>query len=232
LVFAIIFIVVSSVSALDMTAGGEWFGEVSYDGGTFDGGLGPSALSGVSIFFGLKYAEIFVALSGGTTEPDTIRFGWLELIHEPEEKENFPAFNIGLLGKFPVSSSEKVRLSPVLGMDYEICVSGKRYSMLYTNSESVNKKSKASDFNRLWFRFGLNADYGWNDYRYDMSNGYNSGIYFRFGILYGIGLKNKYENDLMREVKEKGGFADINLRHSLGIRLGLGFVGNKIKDRG
>jgi hypothetical protein len=137
----------------------------------------PYSGGGGFAFFDATYAEVSLGFFAASGKYQTNNG------YDPDSAENpnksypmsFTGLDIGLLGKYPFAIKEKLSLFPLLGITYRAVLSAKMEDA---------EMDDAGDFSALWFRLGCGLDYAFTDH-----------IYLRGGILYGIRLASKAEND-------------------------------------
>ncbi|MDR2392654.1 MAG: porin family protein [Treponema sp.] len=141
-------------------------------------------------FFDATYAELNLAIYGGSGK---VKPGDVDM-----SRMNF---NIGLLGKYPFAMTDTLSLFPLLGIEYQICLSAK---------QGDNEFSDPGDLSALWFKLGGGGDFA-----------FTPNIYLRGEALYGIRLANKFETDL----KDSGGSdAKTLLGHGITVKLAVGYT--------
>jgi opacity protein-like surface antigen len=172
------------------------------------------------IFLDATYAELSLSfLKGGVTDKVTVDDGSTSTSIE-EDGGSFMNFNIGLLGKYPIAVGEKLKVFPLLGIEYDICLSAKEKNGIEYKNERGEDAS--GDFSALWFKLGGGLDINVTET-----------VYFRFEALYGFRLANKAEKDLkdfIKELFERSGIpAGVNanyetlLGHGITVKLAVGF---------
>jgi len=119
-------------------------------------------------------------------------------------KTSFTFLNFGLLLKYPIEMSESMTLFPAAGINYSHCMSAK------LKAGGMEEEAEDSgDLSRLWFKFGGGADFELSEK-----------MYLRTTLLYGIGMKNKLEKDL---VDMGDGLFNTVTQHGIDIKAGIGF---------
>jgi hypothetical protein len=182
-----------------MSAGaGEYFT------GDFGGGIESQAMSvktpyiggGGFAFFDATYAELSLGIlgAGGTfTQEGGGQSRGSDMA--------FMGLDIGLLGKYPFSISDRLALFPLLGITYRVMLSAKDADgNRYKNSSGDDVDP--GDFSALWFKLGSGLDFFVTD-----------AIYIRYVESYGIRLANTFENDA--DTKKLG--------HGLEIKFAVGY---------
>jgi len=106
-----------------------------------------------------------------------------------------------LLGKYPFTLNEKLKLFPLLGVDYQIALmetrkpEGRkrrdRSHPKYGESDVNGNTYKLSAWNSLFIVAGGGADYN-----------LTSNLYLRGEVLYGFRLKTPYEGDALEKAKK------------------------------
>jgi hypothetical protein len=135
---------------------------------------------GMYAFFDATYMEVSAGLlfGGGTLK---IKVG-SPLNYTVEIGDyNFTGLNLGISGKYPVMISSKLKLFPLIGIDY--------LTILSLKLEDENTDNPM-DWNQLWFKFGGGLDYE-----------INTSLYFRVEALYGFRLSSKAEKDYADDLK-------------------------------
>jgi opacity protein-like surface antigen len=117
------------------------------------------------------------------------------------------SFNISLLGKYPFEVNQEFSVFPLLGVEYDICLSAKDEAGEYKDRDG---KEAPGDFSALWFKLG------------GLDFSFTEKIYLRFEALYGLRLASKAENDIkdltdevLKSLKEDYG-ADVETKILLG----------------
>ena len=177
-------------------------------GGGYEASMGGESMSvqtpyaggGGFIFLDATFLELSLGFFGGSGDSKMEGGG---------EEMSFGMTNtgldIGLLGKYPIAISDQLSVFPLLGINYRVILSIK--------NEDGEEADDPGDLSALWFKFGGGMDYSFTD-----------SIYLRAGILYGLRLANKSENDMKDMVAESPGvdFKTL-LGHGLEIKLAIGF---------
>jgi hypothetical protein len=148
----------------------------------------PYTGGGGYLFIDAKYAQLIASYSTGGGKWESARTipGGL-----PDMRRSF--VGIGVYAKYPklaLGVSEKIKLFPLLGAEYEICVSGRL--IRDDGSENVfdgrnGTPSTANDLSALWGRLGIGADFNFSET-----------MHLRFEWMYGVRTANTYEGDQAR----------------------------------
>jgi hypothetical protein len=217
----VLFIAAFAVGGAFAQAGFFSVGVGGFIGGDFGGGVEGEA-SGFSAkakfetpYFGgggyafvdATYVELSLAVFGGS--------GKFKMTYGGQSSDldiSITNFNIGLLGKYPFTINDKLSLFPLLGIDYQICLSAENEDG--DEIKGVDGNGGSGDFSALWFKFGGGLDYSFTEK-----------IYLRFEALYGIRLENKFENDLQDYVQVPGVVVTTKtlLGHGLTAKLAVGY---------
>jgi hypothetical protein len=211
-------------------------GVSGYYAGDFGGGLvwNPSGQvvampdhgMGVSVFFDLSYAEMFVGYSGTISPTDSAALAagdqtkgvkWRSAA--ATSPDGLPGMsrsylNFGLFAKFPfpLDQSGNDKVYPIIGAEYAAAVSGR---FKYANGKEYtfdgrNERPAASAMSAQWVKFGGGYDFG------------SERAFWRIEVLYGIRTPNIFElNEVDREQKN-GHDAAANLGHGLTVKIGFG----------
>ena len=228
---------VSSVSAIDMSAGGGAFfasdfgggveAKISYQGRFIERTMKtPYSGGGINAFLDVTYAEISVGylFAGGKWESE----GKTNIPGDPGYKSSldasFSAIQLGLLGKYPIALSDEMTVFPAAGIHYQSCISGAYKSP--GGSEEIkwdgkNGRPKAADYSAVIFNFGGGLDFALAE-----------NMFIRSELLYGIRLASKAEDDMVKELKPDADDAkrrgydvtgpNARLGHGLTIKAGVG----------
>ncbi|MDR0306785.1 MAG: hypothetical protein LBI42_08105 [Chitinispirillales bacterium] len=199
--------------AFDMSVGGEVFYSSNFGGGiTLDFPaevLGkvkittPNNTGGVNVFFDAKYVGVSI---GCMIANESVKEEHLNRSLKRDLGEIlYISTNFGFIIKYPIGLLETVKLFPAIGSYYEYRFTSNIYD------------ADLHKMGRLWIKFGAGADF-------DLSKK----MYLRSTLLYGIGLKNKYEEDWAESFREtliynEAVKADVNLSHGLTAKIGIGF---------
>jgi hypothetical protein len=121
-----------------------------------------------------------VAVHGGG---GTFAYEWNQnqMSNKQDEDISTVNLNIGLLGKYPFAIKNKLSLFPLLGIDYQICLSAKDED----GDELDFYGNKAGDLSALWFKFGVGLDVALTEK-----------LYLSFEALMGIRPPNAFEKDM------------------------------------
>jgi opacity protein-like surface antigen len=172
-------------------------GAGGFVGGDFGGGVeGSASLAGQSfsmkyeipyfggggfLFLDATYAELTLAFysGSGTVTTTTESPGGSQ---SQNSDMSAMSFNISLLGKYPFAVNQEFSVFPLLGVEYDICLSAKDEAGEY---EGVDGNGTPGDFSALWFKLGGGLDFSFTEK-----------ICLRFEALYGLRLASKAENDM------------------------------------
>jgi hypothetical protein len=135
---------------------------------------------GVYLFFDAVYAEAFAGYSAGSGTWDS------PASKLPDSLTDMPRsyINIGAFAKYPVAVGS-TKLFPLLGIDYEMSISGKR---VYADGREVELIGSTS---AAWLKLGVGADLDLGDH-----------AYIRVELLYGRRTANEYENNVRNQYIE------------------------------
>ncbi|MDR0409366.1 MAG: hypothetical protein LBH18_03105 [Spirochaetaceae bacterium] len=162
----------------------------------------PYAGGGAFLFFDASYVELSMGFFGGGGKT-TIEIGSRG---SRDRDASYMGLDIGLLGKYPITINEKMSVFPLLGITYRVMLSAKDED----GNESKNRdgEDNAGDYSALWFKLGGGADFSLTDK-----------IYLHSGLLYGLRLANKAENDMI----DGNSDAKARLGHGLEVKVAVGF---------
>ncbi|GHV84313.1 hypothetical protein AGMMS50212_16530 [Spirochaetia bacterium] len=161
------------------------------------------------IFFDATYAEINVSyILGSATSKVTSEASGIGVTIE--DKGTFSSINFGLLGKYPFEISDSFYLFPLLGIEYQLFLSRKNKDE--KEYKNLDDEESPKDFSALWFKLGIGADINITDQ-----------LYIRPEILYGIRLKNKYEDDGKEYLSSRYPNTEIGLGHGPTVKIGIGY---------
>jgi opacity protein-like surface antigen len=157
-------------------------------------------------FFDATFAEASLGFFGGG---GSAKFDGA--LGDAETDMSFMGLDIGLLGKYPFAINEKLTISPMLGITYRVVLSAKDEDG--DEIKNSDGDDAAGDFSALWFRFGGGVDYAFTD-----------NLYVRGGLLYGLRLANKFEDDMVDSFKQQYPGIDANtlLGHGLEVKIAVG----------
>jgi opacity protein-like surface antigen len=160
----------------------------------------PYAGGGGFLFLDATFAELSFGFWGGSGKSETTGG-----IFNGKVNISYTGLDIGLLGKYPFTISNQLSLFPLFGITFRVILSGKSGNVKLDDPE---------DFSALWFRLGGGLDYS-----------FTNSIYLRAGILYGLRLPNKAENDAVERAENSIISTDANtlLGHGLEIKVAVGF---------
>jgi hypothetical protein len=158
-------------------------------------------------FFDATFAELSLGyFGGGGTIKDEYPAQSIEIgIY-------YMGLDIGLLGKYPFVISDQLSIFPALGVTYRFMLSVKDGNgVQYENSDG---EEAPEYFSALWFKFGGGLDFAFTGH-----------IYLHGGVLYGLRLANKYENDGVDTFNNMQAI-DTNktlLGHGLEVKIAVGY---------
>ena len=92
---------------------------------------------------------------------------------------SFTKLALGLFGKYPFHLGQTFTLFPLLGIQYDMMLSAEGTP---TNVPGFD----AADFNTFWFKLGAGLDFA-----------LTQKLYLRFEALFGFGLLNQFEQDMV-----------------------------------
>jgi hypothetical protein len=183
LIFTVLFAigVAAALPAQDfsMSAGVGGLYSTQFDGG-YSTTLGyvhyPVSGFGGFLFFDASYVEASAGVFFGKMSQETKLITHKEYI-------SLTSVNIGVLGKYPIELGSFV-LYPLLGVEYDVNIVAKDEDGAPVKDK--HDKANALQFNALWFKGGIGADFSITD-----------SIYIRGQALYGARLVNQYEKDII-----------------------------------
>ena len=123
---------------------------------------------------------------------------------------SFTSLNLGLLGKYPIKISEKLKIFPLLGFDYLVA-----FLVTFENEKYDEPKL----WNQFWFKLGGGLDC-------ELSKRF----YFRIEALYGIRtttngekLFAKNNSRIIQDYHDTNITKDTPLGHGLTVRIAIGY---------
>ncbi|MDR1301782.1 MAG: outer membrane beta-barrel protein [Treponema sp.] len=173
-------------------------------GGYTISGKTPYAGGGGFAFFDATFMELSLGFWGGGST-FTMESGGGTV----ETDLSVMGLDIGLLGKYPLAVNEKLSVFPLLGITYRIMLSVKNEDG--DQLKNSDGDDAAGDFSALWFRLGAGVDYSFTDQ-----------VYVRGGLLYGLRLANKFENDYVDTIPSAADPKTL-LGHGLEIKIAVGY---------
>jgi len=151
------------------------------------------------LFFDATYAELAVIIQGGAGNyNEVMRKGDAMAPRDGKGWESTLGFS--LLGKYPFTLSERFKLSPLLGIDYQLALLERRRQtggIVYDRTNGIQEQDKdgkkfpLSTWNSFWINVGAGLDYN-----------ITKQIYVRGELLYGFRLMTSYEKDGLEQMKE------------------------------
>jgi opacity protein-like surface antigen len=194
---------------IKLSAGGGGYFTSDFGGGveaSMNGQTGswkiPYFGGGGFAFFDATYAELSVGFFGGG---GTMK---QEGGQSNESDMSYMGLDIGLLGKYPFAISEKLSVFPLLGITYRLMLSVKDEDGEQLKNSDGDDAS--GDFSALWFKLGGGLDFSLTDQ-----------LYLRGGLLYGLRLANKFENDMVDSIPS--GDPKALLGHGLEVKISVGY---------
>jgi len=192
-------------------------------GGVISGGFGggvewndgervtmPYTASGVCLFLDAAYAELFLVYQAGN--------GKWESPNVPDpQRPDLPAMtrsciNAGFFVKYPFNRYSRVKLFPLIGLDYEASISGQ---VKYENGDNeyaldgANGRPNANSLSSLWLKAGGGIDFAMG-----------KTLYLRSEILYGARAANAFEHYCAD--KKTGGDAYAKFGQGVTFKAGVG----------
>jgi hypothetical protein len=187
-----------------LSAGGGGYFTSDFGGGVEASGNSlktPYAGGGGFVFFDATYAELSLGFWGGGGTFKQEMGG-----QSADSDMSVMGLDIGLLGKYPFAINEKLSLFPLLGITYRVMLSAKdEDGNQHQNSDGDDAPG---DFSALWFKLGGGVDFFFTDH-----------VFLRGGLLYGLRLANKFENDLV----DAGSSVKTLLGHGLEVKIAVGY---------
>jgi len=166
---------------------------------------------GAYMFFDYKYAQVFAAYSTGSGKWESPNVH-ADSLHDMQRS----TVNVGLLAKYPIAFGQfgNIRLFPLLGIEYEMSVSGKLVredGSKYVFGGNDDRHEEAGDLSALWVKSGGGVDV-------DLSND----VFLRTELLYGARTANKLEKDIVDRSSEPKNTTKTRLGHGLTLKVGAG----------
>jgi len=157
---------------------------------------------GLYLFFDAVYVEAFAGYSSGTGKWNSPA-ATLPSDSIPDMPRSY--INIGAFAKYPVAVAN-LKLFPLIGIDYEASISGKR---VYDEWREIELDESTS---ATWFKFGGGGDFELGGH-----------AYIRMELLYGWRTANDYENKKRDQYVENISNADeLKTRPGNGLSLKAG----------
>lgn len=119
--------------------------------------------------------------------------------------------NMGIFGKYPFAVAEKIKVFPMLGLDFDIPLSVKvKVGDKYEKAESDDKK----EYNRVWLDMGAGADFFVTD-----------NFYVRPQAMFGIKLNETKEDKDTKELAKAYDtkFSKFGYKFNIGVGVGYKF---------
>ncbi|GBU22046.1 hypothetical protein R80B4_01949 [Fibrobacteres bacterium R8-0-B4] len=118
--------------------------------------------------------------------------------------------NIGAFAKYPLAVYERVKLFPLLGLEYEASISGNikydagtEYAL-----DGADGRPAANSLSALWFKIGAGIDF-------DMGNT----LYLRSELIYGARAANEFEK-FSADKQHSGAWAELG--QGVAFKVGVG----------
>lgn len=192
---------VTTVSALDMSAGlsGSFTG--SFGGGSGDDWSATTLGGGFNAFFDITYAEIGVGMSFASRQPKYDG-------NDVGDSHSLMFLNLSAMGKYPFPLTDNMTLFPLVGVDIALGLSAKvDGDKIFVDNSPLGPGPWGDfgpiDYSQLWIKFGAGMDI-------DLTEK----LYLRPAFQYGIGFA-------LGDEFVKGD--DANIDHGLTVKVGLGF---------
>jgi len=150
------------------------------------------------VFFDATYAEFAVILQGGLNKyNEVVSDGSAFVARAGDGWETM--LGLSLLGKYPFTMTNRTKIFPILGADYQISLVQKRRpdgDIVYDRTNGIQEEDKDGNafdittWNSIWIHLGAGADY--------LLAGR---IFLRGEFLYSFRLMTAYERDGLAQAK-------------------------------
>ena len=153
---------------------------------------------GALAFFDATYGVLTVAFQGGSSSYDEVMSKNGKFV--PLTGEGWETvLGISLLGKYPFTFNDRIKLYPLLGLEYQRALSERRRQSggpIYDRTNGLQEQDKdgkafdVSAWNSFWIQLGGGMDFS-----------VSGSIFARGELLYGFRLMTSYEKDGLEQLK-------------------------------
>jgi len=169
----------------------------------------PYSTSGAYLFLDIAYAELFLGYHAGSGKWESSN------APDPQDLPNMMRsyINIGIFAKYPFNSYSRIKLFPLIGLDYEASISGKiEYSEGNTDYslDGTNGHTAATALSSLWFKIGGGIDFAMG-----------TTVYLRSELIYGMRAANEFEWDCVEKLPSDDG-AYVRFGQGVAFKIGVG----------
>ncbi|GBU21286.1 hypothetical protein R80B4_01175 [Fibrobacteres bacterium R8-0-B4] len=166
----------------------------------------PYTAVGAYLFFDAVYAEAFLGYASGNGQWES---------QNVSDAQNLPympraSVNAGASVKYPFPVYDRVKLFPLLGLDYEMSISGGIKNVKggdYT-FDGADGRPAANSLSSLWLKLGAGIDF-------DMGKT----VYLRSEVIYGLRAANEFEY-FSADRLQSGAWAEFG--QGLAVKIGAG----------
>ena len=175
------------------------------------------------VFFDATYGELAITIQGGANNYDEVMVEGNDFVERTGDGwETMMGFS--LLGKYPFTLTNRFKLFPLLGMEYQIALSERRRpdgGLIYDRTNGILEQDKdgnafdLSAWNSFWIHVGAGTDFT-----------ITGNLFFRGELLYSFRLMTAYENDGVEQTKVFLGDKDpklSGLTSGPSLRLAIGY---------
>ncbi|MCL2211485.1 MAG: hypothetical protein FWB95_06155 [Treponema sp.] len=182
------------------------------------------------LFFDVTYAEISVLYQAANNKySESVKYPGNVYLTEDKGIGKEQSFALSVMGKYPLNVSKKIKLFPMIGLEYHFALVQKRQpegDLMYNREDGELKADRDKDdnpyplsaWNSLWINVGLGADFY-----------FTGSLFMRGELLFGFRLPTSYEMGALEVVKQEptnikdpsmaGLTGTPSLRVSLGYRI-------------
>ena len=159
------------------------------------------------IFFDATYVELSVIFQAGNNKwAESVKYPNNVYLTEDKGSGKETSIGISLLGKYPFTISEKLKVFPMIGLEYHFALAQKRkvdgddVEIWYSREKGELKADRDKDdnhyplsaWNSLWINVGAGLDFY-----------FTRSLFLRSELLFGFRLPTKYEMGALEVVKQE-----------------------------
>jgi len=157
-VFLLVALIATPLAALDLSAGGDFSFAHAWNTIKIEKAKGTASMNllGINGFFDAEYVRAGLGVNfsiGGVTAKDNDGEG--NSNSDTDNKISFTNFRLSVLGKYPFTIAEIVKLYPLAGMEVDFNVSAKYDG---ENAKEHMSDDAKSDLNHYYLVLGVGAD--------------------------------------------------------------------------
>jgi hypothetical protein len=159
------------------------------------------------LFLDATFGELSLGFFGGNGSFDDY-YEDNNDFHSTSFSNSIVGFDIGLIGKYPFAIGPKVKIFPLLGINYRI-IAGM--------GDEDDRIKDAGNHSALWVRLGVGMDI------FFLPSFVTKNIFLRLGLTGGLRLSNKFEKDMAEYYESLGMDAKAYPGFGFDFKLAIGY---------